>query len=50
MKISKQRRKELRELYEKKLREEYYKNLNHEPVCSAFEWVEYMIEYREKGK
>ena len=43
--LSKKRRKELRELYEKKLGEEIVTGLKKEPMCSSFEWVSIMVKY-----
>ena len=40
---SNKRRKELRELYEDKIGIEFVKGLEKEPMCSSFEWVEWMI-------
>ena len=44
--LSKKRRKELREIYEKKLGEEFIKGLKKEPMCSSFEWVGLMNTYK----
>lgn len=41
MRISKQRKQELRELYEKKRGEEYVNWIKEQPVYCAFEWVEF---------
>ena len=44
MKIpSKKRRKELREIYEDKIGKEFVQGLKQEPICSSFEWVDWMI-------
>jgi hypothetical protein len=40
MKISKQQRKELRELYEQKCGEEYVRWIREQPVYRPFEWVD----------
>ncbi len=42
MKISKQQRKELRELCEQKRGEEYVKWIQEQPTYTTFEWVEYL--------
>jgi len=41
--ISKKRRKELRDLYEKIQGEKYVRELERQPMCSSFEWVGHMI-------
>jgi len=41
--ISKNRRKELRKIYEDKIGKEFVKSLNKAPMCSSFEWVGLMI-------
>jgi hypothetical protein len=40
MKISKERRRELRELYEEKKGKEYVDWISKQPTYSIFEWVE----------
>jgi len=42
-KLSKKRRKELREFFEKIQGERYIRELKKEPLCGSFEWVRYMI-------
>lgn len=46
MSLSKKRKKELREEYEKKLGREWVKWVENQPTYSPFEWVEYMSENR----
>ncbi len=41
--LSKKRKKELRELFEKIQGERYVRKLERQPLCSSFEWVGYMI-------
>jgi len=40
MKISRQRKKELRDLYAKKRGKEYVKWIREQPVYCAFEWIQ----------
>ena len=40
---SKKRRKELRKIYEDRIGKEFVMGLEKEPICSSFEWVEWMI-------
>lgn len=44
--ISKERRKELRKIYEDKIKKEFVRRLKKEPMCSSFEWVELMNKYK----
>lgn len=46
MKISKQRKKELRELYEKKHGQEYVEWIREQPTYKPFEWIE--IKFQNK--
>ena len=41
MSISKKRKKELREIYEKKKAEEWINWVENQPTYTPFEWVEY---------
>ena len=43
MKISKERKKELRKIYEKRKGEEWIKWIQNQPTYTSFEWVEYML-------
>jgi hypothetical protein len=42
MKLSKERKKELRRIYEEKIGKEYVKELENQPLISPFEFVELM--------
>lgn len=42
MKMSEERKKELRRIYEKKKGEEWVNWVQNQPKYSSFEWVEYM--------
>ena len=39
--LSKERKKELRRIYEEKIGKEYVEELRNQPTYSPFEWVEY---------
>lgn len=47
--VSKKRRKELRDLYEKIQSEEYVRELERQPMYSSFEWVDLMVEYKKNS-
>ncbi len=40
MKLTKERKKELRIIYEEKIGKEYVKELENQPTYTPFEWVE----------
>jgi len=42
MKLSKERKKELRRIYEEKIGKEYVKELKKQPTYTTLEWVDYM--------
>ena len=44
MKISKKRKKELREIYDKKIGGEYVRWVENQPTYTSSEWVDYMSE------
>jgi hypothetical protein len=44
MRISKERKKELRKIYEKKKGEEWVKWVQNQPTYTPSEWVDYIVE------
>jgi len=46
--ITKKRRKELRELYDKIQGEKYVKGIQEQPFVGLIEFVDFMVEYRIK--
>ena len=46
--ITKKRRKELRELYDKIQGEKFVKGIQEQPFVGLMEWVDLMVEYRDK--
>ena len=49
MKLSKERKKELRRIYEDKIGKEYVKELKKQPSVSSWDYVYYMMKYKSKG-
>ena len=41
--LSKERKKELRRIYEEKIGKEYVGELKKQPIYSNFEWIEYKL-------
>ena len=50
MKLSKERKKELRSIYEKKIGEEYVKGLENQPLVSSIEFVEFLNRHTDSNK
>lgn len=46
-KISKSRRKELRKKYEVEVGKKFFKEVEKQPVCSSFEWVELICNQKD---
>lgn len=47
-KLTKKRRKELRELYDKIQGEKFVKGIQEQPFVGLMEWVDLMVEYGDK--
>jgi hypothetical protein len=47
--ITKKRRKELREIYDKIQGEKYIKELQEQPFLGIMEWVDLMVKYSNKS-
>ena len=43
MKLTEERKKELRRIYEEKIGKEYVEGLNKQSTYSPYEWVDYML-------
>jgi hypothetical protein len=49
-KITKKRRKELREIYEEKIGKEYVEELKKQPSVSSWDYVYYLTKYKSKNE
>ena len=48
MNLTKQQKKELRKKYEVEVGKKFFKQMEKQPICSSFEWVDLKMKYKQR--